>query len=157
MCGIWREIGCDRSHGRVRRSQYRGVNPYRTTKKSKGLYADLGESLFNYNNKGTAEQILTTLKQIVKYTSTIYGQDIRNELNNMKVVSIEKPQHTQYVLDHHQYMMALRENIWICLKSAIESEVRLLIGTAATDADAAIALAQLQKTMEMEQAVLDKT
>ena len=42
----------------------------------------------------------------------IYGQDIRNELQNRKVVSIGKPQHTQAVSDHHQDMVSLRENIF---------------------------------------------
>ena len=48
-----------------------------------------------YNKKGAADQMWTTLKQIVKYTGTIYWQDIRNELHNKAVVTIDKPQHTQ--------------------------------------------------------------
>ena len=79
----------------------------------------------------------------MKYTGTIYGQDISNELHNSKVVSIDKPQHTKVVLDHHQDMLALRENIFMCLQDARASREKLLIGTAAIDADEVIALEEL--------------
>ena len=44
--------------------------------------------MFTYNEKGAADQMRNTLKQIVKHTGTIYGQDISNELHNMRVVVI---------------------------------------------------------------------
>ena len=59
----------------------------------------------------------TNLNQIVKQTGTIYGQDIRNDLHNRKVVIIDKPQHIQAVLVHHQYMVALRANIFMRLQA----------------------------------------
>ena len=59
--------------------------------KNKGLCADLGEHMFTYNEKGAADQMKNTLKQIVKHTSTIYGQDISNELHNRRVVVISNP------------------------------------------------------------------
>ena len=46
--------------------------------KRKGLCASLGEHVFTYNEKGAADQMRTTLKQIFKYTGTIYKQDISN-------------------------------------------------------------------------------
>ena len=42
------------------------------------------------------------------------------------------------------------------LQAARSSKYKLLIATDATDADASIAFAELQNTMEMEQAVFDK-
>ena len=60
--------GCD---GRVRgRSRGVGSSPGSTNKR-KGLCAALGEHVFTYNEKGTADQMRMTLKQIVKYTGTI--------------------------------------------------------------------------------------
>ena len=81
--------------------------------------------------------------KIVKHTGTIYGQDISNELHNRKWVSIEKQQHTQVVLDHHQYMVELIENIFMYPQDARESKEKVLIGTATPDADEVIALEYL--------------
>ena len=91
--------------------------------------------------------MITTLNQILKHTSTIYGQDIINELHNRKVVSIEKPQHAQAVLDHNQDMVAPREKISMRLQDESASKYKFLIGTATTDDDAAIALEELQNMM----------
>ena len=54
-------------------------------------------------------------------------------------------------------MVALRENIFMCLQDARASTERLLIGTAAIYADVVISLEELQNTMEMEQVVFDKS
>ena len=82
----------------------------------------------------------TTLNTIVQHTGTINGQDIRNELNNRNVVSIDKPQHTKAVLDHNQDMVALREKIFMRLQYARPSKKKVLIGTATTDANVEIVL-----------------
>ena len=73
----------------------------------------------------------------------IYGQDIRNELNNRNVVSIDKPQHTKAVLDHNQDMVALREKIFMRLQYERTSKEKVFIGTSTTYDDAAIVLAEL--------------
>ena len=85
----------------------------------------------------------------MKHTGTFYGQDILNELHNRKVLIIDKPQHTNCVLDHPQDMVALTEKFFMRLQAAISSKDKLFIGTSATDADAAIQLAELKNTMEM--------
>ena len=51
--------------------------------------------MFTYNEKDNSDQMRTPLKKIVKYTGTIYKQDISNELHNRAVGTIDKPQHTQ--------------------------------------------------------------
>ena len=62
--------------------------------------------MFTYNEKGAADQMRTTLKQIVKYTITIYRQDISNEIHNRSVVTIDKPQHTQEAQDKQTLRVA---------------------------------------------------
>ena len=94
--------GHGRGNGRDRGNQYSVGNPYGSTKKRKMLCATLGEILFTYSGKGAAEQIIKTLKKVVKQIGTIYGQDIRNEHHNRKVVSIDKIKRTLAVLDHNQ-------------------------------------------------------
>ena len=70
--------------------------------------------------------------------------------------SIEKPQHTKAVLDCHQDMVELREKIFMHPQAPRSYEKKVFIGTAATDADADIALSELQNIVEMEQSVFDK-
>ena len=57
--------------------------------------------------------------QTVKQKITIYVQGIINKLNNSKVVSIDKKQHTQDILYHQQDIVELIENIFMRLQSAI--------------------------------------
>ena len=83
--------GCGGSGGRDRgRSRGVGSSPGSTNKR-KGLGVALGEHVFTYNEKGATEQMRKTLKHIVKYTGNIYGQDIRNELHNRVVLTIDNP------------------------------------------------------------------
>ena len=78
-------------NGRGRgRSRGVGSSPGSTNKR-KGLGVALGEHVFTYNEKGATEQMRKTLKHIVKYTGNIYEQDIRNELHNRAVLTIENP------------------------------------------------------------------
>ena len=63
------------------------------------------------------------------------------------MVSIDKPQNSQAVLDHHQYMVELRENILMLLRSARASKEKVLIGTTAAGYDAVVALSELQNIM----------
>ena len=86
----------------------------------------------------------TTLKKTVKHTRKIYGQYISNELHNSKVGCIEKIQHKKDVLGHHKHMVALREKIYMPIQDVKKYKGKVLIGTAATYADAAISLAELQ-------------
>ena len=92
----------------------------------------------------------------MKHTGTVYGKDIINEIHNRKVVCIEKPQHTQAVLDHHQDMVTPKEKIFMRLQAATASKEKVIIGTSETDAYAAIALAGIKNAMETEQAVFNK-
>ena len=143
MSGRGRGIGRGRGHGICRGSQSREGNPYVSTNKRKVLCTALGESRFTYNAKGASDQMQTTFKKIVKHTGTIYGQDTRNETHNRKLVSIDKPQHTQAVLDHHKDIVALRENIFMRLQYERTSKEKVFIGTSTTYDDAAIVLAEL--------------
>ena len=56
------------------------------------------------------------------------------------MVSIDKPKHTHAVLDHHQDMVALREEVFMLLNAARASKKKVFIVTAATDADTDIVL-----------------
>ena len=60
-----------------------------------------------------------TLKNIVKHTGTIYGQDISNELHNRRVVVIAKPQHTADVLRKHEAKVSLIEKNFQRIQDAV--------------------------------------
>ena len=52
-----------------------------------------------YNEKGAADQLAITLRQIVKHIGTIYVQEISNEIHNQTAVNIFKPVYDQDLLD----------------------------------------------------------
>ena len=57
--------------------------------------------VFDYGQKGAADQMRTTWEKIVQYVGTTYGQDICNELQNKTTVTIPEPAHAQAVIDRH--------------------------------------------------------
>ena len=59
----------------------------------------MGDNLFTYNEKGTADQLVITLHQIVKHIVTIYGQEISNKIHNQTAFIIVKPVYDQDLLD----------------------------------------------------------
>ncbi len=81
--------------GRGRGNYYSGSDK---VVKHKGLCAALGSHVFDYAQKGAADQMRTTWEKIVHHVGTIYGHDISNELLNKKTVVIDKPVHPQDVL-----------------------------------------------------------
>jgi hypothetical protein len=92
-----------RGHNGGRGGRGRG-NYYATEKavaKHKGLFAALTNHVFDYGQKGAADQMQTTWEKIVHHVGTIHGHDISNELLNKKTVIIDKPVHTQDVQDKH--------------------------------------------------------
>ena len=104
-----------------------------------------------YNKKGAADQMWTTLKQIVKYSSTIYRQDISNEIHNRAVVTIDNPQHTQEAQDKQTLRVARLKLNYQGLITAITNivtalEVHIESGGGRGDL-AIIALVELQNEM----------
>ena len=152
--------GCGGRSGRGR-GRSRGVGSSPGSKnKIKGLCAALGEHVFAYNKKGAADQMRTTLKKIVKYTGTIYGQDISNELHNRAVVIIGKPQHTQEAQDKQTLRVArLKLNYQRLITEKFNRvtslEVEIEAGGGRGDL-AIIALEELQNSMVDKEAIHDE-
>jgi hypothetical protein len=127
--------------------------------KHKGLCAALTNHVFEYGQKGAAEQMRTTWEKIVHHAGTIYGHDISNELQNKKTVVIPKPEHTEDVLNKHAERV-LRHNTQeerlvrarLAQKTALEAAV-----IAQEDLDAPMLLAILENEIEeaQYQATLD--
>jgi hypothetical protein len=93
---------CDGNRGRGR-GKGRG-NTYTSTVtaiKHKGLCAALGSHVFDYGQKGAADNMRTAWEKVVHHVGTIYGHDISNELQNHKFIIIDEPHHTKEVLDKH--------------------------------------------------------
>ncbi len=87
-----------RAGGRFARGRGRGRGAARgnnysraSTTKQKGLCAALGEHVFNYDQKGSADQMKNTWEKIVHHVGTIHGEDISNELLNRTAIVIPKP------------------------------------------------------------------
>ena len=94
--------GSGRGRGRSRgRTSGRGRDYSASTPKQKGLCAALGEHVFDYGQKGAADQSRTTWEKIVHHVGTIHGHDISNELLNRREIPIPKPEYAQGILDQH--------------------------------------------------------
>ena len=72
-----------------------------TTVKLQGLCPDLGENVFTYREKGSADQIKTTQDKIVQYVGIQYGNEISREVLNQTEFIIPNPDHSQETLDEH--------------------------------------------------------
>ena len=100
--------------------------------------------MFTYNEKGAAEQMRNTLKQIVKHTGTIYGKDISNELHKRRVVVITNPQHTADVLRKHEAKVSLRDNNFQRIQDARIAKEAVLITVAKKNTNITIPITELQ-------------
>ena len=96
-CGDHRARG-----GRViRRGNIYSSHIYNLNNKNKGFYSALGHRVFNYGQKGAADQMRMTWEKIFKHVGTIYGRIIRYASQNKKRVNILQPIHNQEVKDKH--------------------------------------------------------
>ena len=95
--------------GRTGRGQGRGGRAGRSgrgsnysgsaqTRKTQGKCAELGTDVFDYNTSGAADQTRTTWKAVIIYAGAKYGQDIANELENRKTLTIPKPTYSDETL-----------------------------------------------------------
>ena len=73
--------------GRGRGTSYSGTG---AAVKNKGLCAALSHHVFDYGQKGAADQMRTTWEKLVHHVGTIYRHDISNELQNKKTVVFSK-------------------------------------------------------------------
>jgi hypothetical protein len=141
--------------GRGRGNSYSGLSG--ALAKHKGLCAALGIHVFDYGQKGAADQMRTTWEKIVHHVGTIYGHDISNELQNKKTVTIDEPQHTQDVLDKHaakevrrQTQQTRLDQARLLQKTQLEAEVN-----AGINAEAPMLLAILDN--EIDEAIYQAT
>ena len=77
--------GCGRNTG------WTGRGHSTTTSKQKGLCAELGDYVFDYGQKGAADQMRNTWTRIVHHVGTIHGHDISNKLLNRTKTVIVAP------------------------------------------------------------------
>ncbi len=133
--------------GRGRGNYYSGSDK---VVKHKGLCAALGSHVFDYAQKGAADQMRTTWEKIVHHVGTIYGHDISNELLNKKTVVIDKPAHPQDVLDKHADRVTRHTNQELRLLAARSDQKTALLAAVAAgvDTDAPMSLALLENEIE---------
>jgi hypothetical protein len=120
-----------------------------TVAKHKGLCAALTYHVFEYGQKGAADQMRTTWEKIVHHVGTIYGHDISNELQNKKKVIIPKPEHTQDVLDKHAERVT-RHNYQEqrLTRARLDQKTALEASVATGDPEATMSLALLETVMD---------
>jgi hypothetical protein len=77
----------------------------------------------------------TTWEKFVHHVGTIHGHDISNELLNKKTVIIEKPTHTQDVLDKHESRV-IRHDVRLSLLPLLRRSTRSNISESTCDSSA---------------------
>ena len=78
-----------------------------TSVAKKGLCSGLGGHVFDYGQKGSADQMRTSYEKLVQYVGTSMGTDILNELRNKVTAVVPEPVEDPVVTARH----ALRETV----------------------------------------------
>ena len=114
----------------------------------------MGENVFTYGEKGSADQINTNQEKIVQYIGIQYRNDISTEVLNQTEFIVPKPEYSQETLDEHGDHFKKIEIRYNRTKNAMEAKKVVLEKLAkgrddvAGAADAHIELAKLENAME---------
>ena len=114
--------------------------------KKQGLNKALGDSVFDYGQKGAADQMNTTWEKITHYAGSLYGPDITNELHNKKKMDIPQPEYTQEVKDKHQRRVELHKEKQDCLRKARKTEKLILEAQVEEDVEGAAKAGTFRKS-----------
>ena len=88
--------------GRGGRNRGRGSNYVSASSlQKKGMCTALSNNVFDYGQKGSADQMRTSWEKLVQHVGANLGQDICNELQNRATVTIPEPAHTANVMTRH--------------------------------------------------------
>jgi len=116
--------GKGRGQGRSGRgNNYSGAT---AIKKPKGQTAALGDHVFDYGQKGSADQTKTTYEAIVLHSSTVFTTDIGSELENRKRLVIPTPEYSQEALDAHAALIKLRDDQYKRMAKARNAQLTAL-------------------------------
>jgi hypothetical protein len=109
--------------------------------KGKGACEALGTHVFEYGQRGSADQMQTTFKELIKYVGNTYGIHMTTELRTRTTVVIPEPQESKETLDRlaeaigdrkdlHDHMQAARAARLVVLRAGTgyEYEIALLEG-----------------------------
>ena len=99
--------------------------------------------VFDYGQKGAADQMQTTFEKIVQHVGTIYGHNISNELLNRSTVMITEPTYSETTLNKHQAATLQRDTQevrMIAARSVEETALRELVAEGKTNAHMLLAV-----------------
>jgi hypothetical protein len=111
------------------------------------MCTNLGTNMFEYGQKSTADQMLTSWENLVQYVGTNYGQDINNELQNSVWVVLTEHVYTDDVLARHSVREVMIRNGQLNIQQAQQAQEAILKAAVpeGTDMDAPMKLAILKK------------
>ena len=118
----------------------------------------LGNNIFNYGQKGSADQMRISWEKLTQYVGTTYGQDIHNKLENKATITITKPTHTPEVLVRHTIceMMVCTGQVNIQVACHMQEAMLQAVVDAGTDPEAPMKLAVLQNKIMQGQYEMNK-
>ena len=98
-CGGGRNSRSGRGRGRGGRGQnYSGAG---TGGGKQGSCSAIGKNVFDYGQKASTDQIISSWEKLVQYVGTSYGHDISNELQNKIAVVLPEPEYELAILMRH--------------------------------------------------------
>ena len=74
--------GLNSCNGRGRGGRGQNYSVSGTGSGKQGLCSALGKNVFDYGQKASADQMITSWEKLVQYVGTSYGYDISNKLQN---------------------------------------------------------------------------
>ena len=70
-------------------------------KPKQGLCVSLGDHVYNYGHKGSADKLKTSWEKLVQYVGNTYGHDISNKLQNRITVVVAEPVQDSAIMIRH--------------------------------------------------------
>jgi hypothetical protein len=130
-----------KSRGRGRSGNKTTTTSSQSVTKAKGACEALGTHTFEYGQRGSADQMRITFKEIIKYVGNTYGIHMTSELRARTTVVIPEPKESKETLDRlaeatadrkdlHDHLQAARRARLVVLKAGTgnEYEIALLEG-----------------------------
>ena len=103
--------------------------------KKQGMCSALGEHVFDYGQKGSADQTRMTWEKIIQYVGTQYGHNISNELQNKTTVTLQEPEYDLAIRTRHEEFTRMKQAGFTRLLVAEQARLTAVEG-AITDAGA---------------------
>lgn len=108
--------------GRGQNRKYNGRSTGSVAPKQKGQTAALGDNMFTYGQKNSADKLRTSWDELTTHCGATLGTDIGTELSTKTKLTLPKPEYTQEQKDAHDAAVTKKKTQLERLKQAKEKK-----------------------------------